>query len=74
MTNVKMLENPIEAICLLIENAVEAGAKRCSIQMQYLQSAEKLANFSDAALVSHPTPQQQQQRSIGNGSQKCLSF
>lgn len=71
MTNVKMLENPIEAICLLIENSIQAGAKHCSVQMQYLTSAEKLVHYSEVAMVVQPSVQRS---STGSGMQKCLNF
>lgn len=33
MTNVKMLENPIEALSLLVENSVQAGAKLVQVRI-----------------------------------------
>lgn len=49
--NVRQIENPIESLCALVENSVQAGSHKVQVSLRLLESAEKLS-----APVQSPQP------------------
>lgn len=67
LTCAKEMSNPIEAVTLLVENCIQAGATKVKIKLAWLAAADKLIGESEAPKKVSPVQNQL-------GFQQCLTI